>query len=163
MIRGIERVVLKDGLVAGAFYLCPRYNGDPYLIQAVTEKLDVEPTHALVFEPGADAPLSITDLETTTYVLMPDVSIRVDPPSFSGHAFSRNIRPPMMIVVDDVPYAVALLHYRGHTFVNLTTGVADHNPLGSNTWASFDRWQLLVDENGEEVPIASFGERPSDL
>ena len=162
MIRGIERVVKADSLTAGAFYLCPRYNGDPYLIQAVTTDPNVEPTFALVFEPGTNDPISLTELERTTYVLMPDVSVRVDPPSFSGHAFTHNVRPYMMIVADDVPYVVASMRYRGYSIVNLSTGVAELNALAANNWATFDRWQLVVDEGGEEVPVASFGDAPAN-
>jgi hypothetical protein len=160
MIRGIARVVRQEGIVAGAFYLCSRYSGDPYLIQAITTAPDVEPTHAVVFDPGANDPISIMELEHTTYALMPEVSVRVDPPSMSGNAFTHNIRPSMMIVDDNVPYVVASLRYRGYSIINLSTGLIQQNGFTSTAWATFDRWQLVVDENGEEVPIASFGAQP---
>jgi hypothetical protein len=164
MIRGIAATVRRQELVAGAFYLHPAYNREPFLIQAITAPTAVQdgsPVYGLVFEPGTEDQLSLMELDqATTYALMPEVSIRIDPPSLSGTSRTLSFRRGMFFVSGEVPFVIASSGFRGYSVVNLATGSIEHRNFDREPWVSFNRWQLVVDENGEEVPIASFGAEP---
>ena len=166
MIRGIARTVAISDLVPGAFYLHPRYDEAPDLIQVVRLTAqsddDSDTLHALLFDPAGSPPLLVTDLDRqSNFVLMPDVSIRIDPPSVGGQATTTGLRAGMFFVSEDVPFVVATIWNRGYYIVNLATGTIENRNFHREPWVVFTRWQLLVDENGEEVPIASFGDDPT--
>lgn len=165
MIRGIATTVRRADLVAGAFYLFPRYDRTPDLVQVVRTRVATEDANellaALIFEPGGSPELLLTDLDQNSpYVLMPDVSIRIDPPSMGGNSLTTGLRAGMFLVSGDTPYVVATIWNRGYDIVNLISGEIEDRNFNNEPWIVFNRWQLVVDENGEEVPIANFGADP---
>ncbi len=170
MIRGISSTVSPGDLVAGAFYLLPRNGGDPWLVQIVLDDrassqqnpVKQNPVkYALVLDPeNVKDPISLTEFATSMpCVLMPEVSIRVDPPSMMGNAFTTSIARGMFIVCNQRPYVVAATSYFGYAIVDMLDGKIVRGFEVSDPWIAFDRWQLVIDEAGEEVPIASFGAR----
>lgn len=166
MIRGILSTVRYESLVPGAFYLQQLYGSGPTLMQVATFHQDNEADRhfGLHFEPGAAQELMISELDQHGYfALMPDVSVRVDPPSITGTPATHNLRAGNFFVSGEVPYVVAYSGRIGHQIVNLATGVMEQRHFAREAWIAFSRWQLVVDENGEEVPIASFGDAPASI
>ena len=165
MIRGIAGTVKRIDLIAGAFYLFPRYDRTPDLVQVVRTRAATEEANeaiaALIFEPGGNPELLLADVDQNSpYVLMPDVSIRIDPPSLGGNSLTTGLRAGMFFVSGETPYVVATIWNRGYNIVNLSNGEIEDRNFHNEPWIIFNRWQLVVDENGEEVPIANFGAEP---
>lgn len=66
-------------------------------------------------------------------------------------------RAGLFLVMGDEAFVAASLGRLHWKLFNLNTG---HAATGTapNSWVSFSRWLLVVEENGEEIPIASFGD-----
>lgn len=166
VIRGISGTVAYNDLVPGAFYLRQSYGGEPRLIQVIrlaAPNEDESNRHfALIFEPAASPELYIEELEIhDAYALMQGLSVRVDPPSAAGHRMTTTIRAGNFFVLGTQPFVAAQAGRVGTMIINLSTGIAEQKSFQNEAWIIFSRWQLVADENGEEVPIASFGEDPA--
>lgn len=161
MIRGIERVVAADAMEVGRFYLMPAPQMEPTLFQCVGGDFGKTGAGrmALVYpyEGASPAPIELQDTDWyEVLVAMPQVSVRVDPPSAIEVGSAGRVPMNTLIIAGDEPYfAVKIPGYRNYTLINLGTGqVADQRTLSE--WISFSRWSLVVDEAGEEVTIATF-------
>ncbi|CAN5588371.1 hypothetical protein BH10PSE14_BH10PSE14_33710 [soil metagenome] len=158
MILGIERVTDVREVEAGRFYLRLNYNEDPSLFQCIRVGNDDDDIRALWFNPGTDSPLGIEDLpDHGPVVALPDVHIRVDAPSMVGSNRTTSTRPGMFLVSNDEAFVVAPNGFRGWSVINISTGLPVANRW-SPDWIAFSRWLLVIVDNGEEIPIASFGE-----
>jgi hypothetical protein len=159
MILGIAGVVRVQDANVGQFYLEPVYGAEPRLFQCVnTGKIvDGESVNqALYFFPGEEMSIALEDFPFyNPVVAMPNVHVRVDPPSISGSSNMSTISAGQFLVVGNEPIVTAREGFRHWRMMNLDTGKPAEGPTGS--WVSFSRWLLVVEENGEEIPIASFG------
>jgi hypothetical protein len=158
MILGIERVIDAGQCEPGRFYLKLNYKDDPSVFQCVRIGEDDSDLMALWFSPGTDRPLGLeTLLEHEPVVALPQVHIRVDAPSMFASNHTTSIRAGMFLVSNDEAFVVATTGFRGWSVLNLSTGL----PVAkrwSPDWIAFSRWLLVIEDNGEEIPIASFGE-----
>jgi hypothetical protein len=161
MIRGIEQVVDVREVEPGRFYLRLDYDEGTTVFQCIRiggKEDDVPNLKALWFAPGTDRPLGIEDLPNHgPVVALPEVHIRVDAPSMSGTNYTSNVCAGTFLVSSDEAIVAVPTGSRGWTMVNISTG----RPIADNwraDWVAFSRWLLVIDDNGEEIPIASFGE-----
>lgn len=158
-VLGLNEVIPARDAEPGKFYLHERYDTDPevFLCFLTGGEIDGVPeTKALYFTPDEDQKFSMHLPPThEPLVALPEVHVRVDAPSLSASSGSSSIRTGMMFVVGDEPFVAAPLEFRHWTSINLSTGRAvqiDRN----KAWASFDRWQLVIFDQDEEVVIANF-------
>ena len=161
MILGIERVVDVRQVVPGRFFLRLDYNEDPVVFQCVRigERDGGEPDlRALWFAPGTARPLGIESLpHNGPVVALPEVHVRVDAPSMFASNHISSIRPGMFTVSGDEAFVTVTADSRGWTTYNISTGrpVLSREPAD---WLAFSRWLLVINDNGEEIPIVSFGD-----
>ncbi len=157
MLLGISRVVAEKDIQLGRFYLQHSYRGEPRLFLCVAGPDDDENSkRAIIIDPASEHPILLQDIPNMgPAVELPDIHVRVDAPSLDGTEHTTSVRAPMLFVVDQTPYLAALTGWRGYVAVDIASGSILKQPPSS--WASFSRWQLVMDENGEEIPIASFG------
>jgi hypothetical protein len=161
MILGIERVVDVREVEPGRFYLRLDYNEDPEVFQCICigeRDGGVPDLKALRFAPGTDRPLGIESLpDHGPVVALPEVHIRVDAPSMFGTNYTSSIRAETFLVSGNEAFVAAPTGFRGWSLINISNG----RPVIDNwkaDWVAFSRWLLVIDDNGEEIPIASFGE-----
>ena len=159
MILGIRRVVDVRDLEPGRFYLRLDYGNDPVLFQCIRmgENPDGTPDlKALWFNPTDERPIGLEDIpHSGPVVSLPDVKVRVDPPTLIASKYTSHVRPGMFLVAGDEPFLV-VPYNRGWITVNMATG----RPVESNwngEWVAFSRWLLMIDDNGQEIEIAAFG------
>lgn len=159
MILGIDGVIRVQDAEVGRFYLEPVYGAEPRLFQCVStgKVVDGEPANqALYFFPGEELSVVLDDLPyLNPVVAMPDVYVRVDPPSITGSSNMSSFSAGNFLAIGDEPFVTAHEGFRQWRMMNLNTGRPAQGPTGS--WVSFSRWLLVVEENGEEISIASFG------
>lgn len=158
MILGIERVVDAGQCEPGRFYLKLNYNDDPSVFQCIRIGEGDNDLMALWFTPGTDHALGLETLpDQEPVVALPQVHIRVDAPSMLASNRTTSIRPGMFLVSNDEAFVVASNGFRGWSVINISKGL----PVAkrwSPDWIVFSRWLLVIEDNGEEIPIASFGE-----
>lgn len=162
MILGIKRVIDVREVEPGRFYLRLDYNEeDATVFQCIRvgERDDGVPDlKALWFTPGTNRPLGIESLPHNGPVVeLPEVHIRVDAPSMFASNYTSGVRAGMFFVSGEEAFVAAPLDFRGWTTINISTG----RPVVGNwtaDWLAFSRWLLVIDDNGEEITIASFGE-----
>lgn len=161
-VRGVVSVVMRSDLEVGGFYLDPGYGRGTTLFQWVRtgETREGSPVEAmLVFASDLSELLELRELATHGPLLkMPPVAVRVDPPSANGTALSQSFTGGMLVMEGDRAVLAARRGYHGWVAIDLLTGLPSRL---SSQWVRFDRWSLVVDEAGEEIAIASFGE-PQD-
>lgn len=158
-IRGLEAIVKPAELEVGGFYLDPGYGQGTTLFQWIRtgETRDGEAEEAmLVFAAEKGEPFEVHSLSAHgPIVKMPPVAIRVDPPSAVGSAMTKSLVPGMFAIEETRPILAATVGYRHWLTIDLSTG----RPVRPSTyWVGFSRWSLVVDEAGEEIVIAAFGE-----
>jgi hypothetical protein len=160
MIRGISRVIHAQDALQGRFYVELHYSGEPILFQylvTVDPRTRVEIKMALIFTVGGKPSLSLSEFESNGPLAeMRDVHIRVDASSLSGNHSRNTIENSLFFIKGDEAYVAAPTGYRGWRVVNITAGgLATSSSLIN--WLSFSRWQLVIDEDGQEIPIVEFG------
>lgn len=161
MILGFNRIIDAREMVVGRFYLGYDYNSDPILFQCVQvgELPNGNPDlRSLRFAPETSFPIG---LEAAPYrgplVALPDVHIRIDAPSMVGTSHTSAVRAGMFIVAGDEAFVAAPTEFRGWTLMNLATGQPAPARFDEG-WIAFSRWLLVIEDNLEEIPIASFGQ-----
>jgi hypothetical protein len=160
MILGIERVIDVHEVEPGRFYLQSYYDEDPVLFQCllVGEREGVRDLKALRFAPGSQQPVSVASLpDGGPVVALPEVHIRVDAPSLSGTNHTASLRSGMFLVSGDEAFVAVRQGFIDRAIINISTG----RPAvgrGPQRWIAFSRWLLVIDDNGVEIAIASFGE-----
>lgn len=159
MIRGFEQVVMSSEVEAGRFYLEQSYQGGHRLLQCVVvdgEEGDPPRMMAVDFTQGSIDGLTLTTFtQFAPLVLMPHVDVRIDPPSMTGTNITQSLNAGMLFVYGDEPF-VTVRHSRGlWAAFNINTGHMLNGTL--RNWVAFQRWLLVVEENGQEVAIAEFG------
>jgi len=161
VILGIEGVVQSHEVEPGRYYLEPSYSGEARLFQCIqtADQMDGNPVcKAVYFFPSEERSLTFGDLPYDgPLVAMPPVKIRVDPPTIIGSGRSVSYSAGMFFIMDGEAYVTAHLDRYGWAAVNISTGRTVEGQI-SHQWIAFSRWLLIVEENGEEIPIASFGE-----
>lgn len=158
MLLGIERVVDAGECEPGRFYLKLNYNDDPSIFQCVKVGDDDDDLMALWLTPGTDRPLGLETIpDHEPLVALPPVHIRVDAPSMYASNRTTAIRPGMFLVSNDEAFVVAPSGFRGYSTINISTGLPVPKRWAPD-WLAFSRWLLVIEDNGEEIPIASFGE-----
>ncbi len=162
MIRGIDHVLAAAEMEVGRFYLAPGDDGEePALLQCVelAERGggDARRLALVVFPYGEANGIELRVIDFSGPVVgMPDVAIRIDPPSARESGGQRRVSMDMLLVADDVPAIAVAVAVRDHAVINLATGRSvDQGTMGE--WVGFARWALVVDEAGEEIEIAAFG------
>jgi hypothetical protein len=165
VIRGIEGVVSShDQFELGRFYLDPGYGRGTILFQWVRTGQDREGAPGegpLLFARDDEPCMELGGLASNgPWVLLPPVSIRVDPPSANGTAFSTSFAAGMFAIEEGMAIVGADAGRGGFywTPIDITTGRVVRP---GHKWVAFRRWSLVVDEAGEEIPIVSFGEDPN--
>jgi hypothetical protein len=162
MIRGIEKTVQAHEVEVGKFYLAPSAsNGRPLLFQAVqagARHQGALKMMALTFSYEGEQEIRLDELDWyDTLVAMPPVHVRVDPPSAIGTGTSSRVKLRTLMVRGDEALIAVQDRFLGHTLMSISSGrVAERNQ--TFTWVAFSRWSLVVDEAGEEIVIASFGQ-----
>ena len=70
---------------------------------------------------------------------------------------TTSLRSGMFIVSGTEAFIAVPQSFRKWTLINISTGrpVVGH---WNSDWAAFTRWLLVIDDNGEEIAVASFGE-----
>jgi hypothetical protein len=161
MILGIERVVDVRDLELGRFYLRFDYNEEPTVFQCVGfgEKEDGVPElRALWFAPQTQRPLGVEGLPSHgPIVALPEVHIRVDAPSMSGTNYTSNVRAGTFFISGDEAFIAVPRQWQSWSLINISTGRRVVDGVQAD-WVAFSRWLLVINDNGEEIPIASFGE-----
>lgn len=161
MLLGIERVIANHEIQPGRFYLAPHYKDDPVLFQCVRagETADGEPDlKALRFSPGTEYPIGLESIpHDGPLVALPDVRVRVDAPSLTATNHTSSVRSGMFLVSGDEAFVAAPYGFREWALVNISTGRRVPGRWTAD-WAAFSRWLLVIEDNGEEIPIADFGE-----
>jgi hypothetical protein len=140
--------------------LAELHGSDPQLFQCVRTFDDAGNVvrKGLYFSNDKQVGNYIDDLpDYRPIVSLPEVHIRVDPPSATGSSGSATISKGTFFVSGLEAFVAATVGYRFWTVINLSTG-QDARRERPTSWVSFSRWLLVVEENGEEIPIASFGE-----
>lgn len=159
-LLGIEKVISAREAQPGRFYLQEQYNEDPVLMLCFLtgERVDNIPeTKALYFQPNQDRKLAIHLMPTYEPIVeLPKVHVRVDGLSLSATSTSSSIQSGMMLIAADVPLIVAPLEFRNWYLIDLNSGGVSQVDR-AQPWAAFDRWQLIIEDAGEEVVIADFG------
>lgn len=159
MILGIERVISNREMEPGRFYLAPHYDDEPSLFQCVRmgERSDGEPDLlALRFAPGTQYPLALESIpHDGPLVALPEVHIRIDAPSLKATNHTSSVRSGMFLVAGNEAYVASPHGFREWKLINISTGrpVVGH---WREDWAAFSRWLLVIEDNGEEIPIADF-------
>jgi len=160
MILGLDRVIRGHEAEVGRFYLEPVYDGEPRLFQCVVagKVVDGEAVkQALYFVPQEQPSIVLADFPwTDSIVALPDVHVRVDPPSIAGSSSISSLSGGMFFIMGDEAFVTAGMGFRWR-MMNVSTGKAVEG-AHPTSWVSFSRWLLVVQESGEEIPIASFGE-----
>lgn len=162
-IRGLEAIVKPTELEVGSFYLDPGFGQGTTLFQWIRtgEMREGQAEEAmLIFAAERGEPFEVHGLSAHgPLVRMPPVAIRIDPPSATGSSMTKSLAPGMFAIEDNRPILAAKVGYRNWLTVDLSTG----RPIRpSPYWVGFSRWSLVVDEAGEEIVIAAFGEDAAD-
>lgn len=162
MLRGIKRVVGSDQVVAGRFYLATFGHGESFIIQCVSPENPDGELLALYFNRSGEGDLFIGGFPSSEILVeLPDISVRVDPPSFSGTPYSASLRPGMLLVEgEDILLTAPTGRTFGWAVVKLNDG-SIANSRAYQRWAAFSRWWLVMDDDQGEVEVASFGEAAS--
>ena len=157
MLRGISRVCSHADLVVGNFYLRYNHDGNIDIFQYIEMQEGGERMFTgLVFDPGEKYELYLNDLNSPgPFVELLPTAVRVDGASFSGTSFTTSIVPGRLYVSGEEIFVAAQTSNFRWTLVNVNEGKAG-SPSATRNWATFSRWELIIDANGEEVPIASF-------
>lgn len=159
-ILGLRSVIDIDQIEVGRFYLRTNYGGDQILFQCVVAGQDEagrDQLASLSFSPGSRWPISVDELPSHGPVVSLDnVAIRVDAASALDTNYSGSVRPNLFFVADTEAYIVAPAS-RGWITFNITTG-RRIPPNWQKSWISFSRWIIVMNDTGEEISIASFGE-----
>ena len=159
MLLGIERVILNREIEPGRFYLAPHYNDESVLFQCIRmgETSDGEPDlRALVFSPGTQYPITLESVPSDgPLVALPEVHIRVDAPSLTATSYTSTVRSGTFLVAGNEAYVAAPQGFRDWALINISTG---RPAVGRwrEDWAAFSRWLLVIEDNGEEIPVADF-------
>jgi len=159
-VRGVTRVVSAREMEVGRFYLEASQGSEPTLFQCIQTAIPFEGSTkqmALVYSLDGMPNLAIHDINWyETLVEMPNVSVRVDPPSISGTGTTTSLRMNTLIVIGSEAVINVPVGSRGWQSININTGRTIEQAI-RREWVSFARWSLVVDEAGEEITIASFG------
>ena len=116
---------------------------------------------ALVFKPGDEQPFSIESLQSGPVVALPDVHVRIDPPSITATNYTDNLYAGMFMVSGEEAFVAVANGFRNWALINISNG----RPVVGNRlqdWISFSRWMLVVEDESEEIRIASFGVEEAD-
>lgn len=161
MVLGLQRIIEARDMEPGRFYLKQSYDNEPVIVQCIKtgRMVDDNPVHETVrFAPGTQYPIGFESVpDYGPVVALPDVKVRVDAPSIVSSSASSSIRAGMFLVSGDEAYIAAPLEFRNWALVNLSTGRTVEGQW-RQSWISFSRWLLVIEDNGEEIPIASFGD-----
>jgi hypothetical protein len=161
MLLGIKGVINVRDIEKGRFYLTTEYGGEPALFQCIYFGVSNEPETlmALRYPSSTDLPLRLESLpDGGAVVALPDVHVRVDAPSLTATNFTSSITPGMFFVAGEEAFVAVPRSYRGvWTVINISRGEATTGGWREN-WAAFSRWLFVIEDNGEEIPISSFGD-----
>lgn len=161
MMRGIEGVVALAELEVGRFYLAPNQDEEPTLFQCVefVGRGGGEPRRmALTFPYGEAKGIELLPMDVDSgIVAMPEVSVRVDPPSARESGGRSRVALNVLLVAGTEPCIAVGIGVRDHAVFSLATGRTVEQRRMAD-WVSFSRWSLVVDQAGEEIAIAAFGE-----
>ena len=157
MLRGISRVCSHEELIPGKFYLKYNYDEKVDIFQYIAiEDGDRKSTTGLVFDPGEKYEIYLSDLNGPgPFIELLPTSVRVDGASFCGTSFTTSMAPGRLYISGNEIFFTAQTSSFRWTTINANTGLAQAIPNNRN-WATFSRWELVIDANGEEVPIANF-------
>ncbi|MGU3389842.1 hypothetical protein [Sphingomonas sp. M1A8_2b] len=159
MLLGIERVIANHEIEPGRFYLAPHYDGEPVLFQCIRigETSEGQPDlKALRFSPGTQYPISLESIpHDGPLVALPEVHVRIDAPSLTATNHTSSVRSGMFLVAGNEAFVAAPQGFREWALINISTG---RPAVGRwrEDWAAFSRWLLVIEDNGEEIPIADF-------
>ncbi len=161
MIRGIEGVVAVADLEIGRFYLAAREDEEPTLFQCVEfhgRGAEEAQRMALTFPYGEAKGIDLLALDVDEgIVALSEVFVRVDPPSARESGGRSRVALNVLLVAGREPCIAVGIGVRDHVVFNLATGqVVEQRRMAD--WVAFTRWSLVVDQAGEEIAIASFGE-----
>lgn len=158
-VLGLKEVIPARLAEPGSFYLHERYEEDPVIFLCYLTGAEVEGVpekKALYFTPDEEPKASIYLAPShEPLIALNSVHVRVDAPSLSATSASSSIRSGTMFVMGDTPYFAAPLEFRHWVAINLSTGRAEQVNR-NEPWATFDRWQLVLIDDEEEVVIANF-------
>ena len=157
MLRGISRVCTHSEMVSGNFYLRHSYDNKIDIFQYIQIEEEGQKNYTgLVFDPGEKYELYINDLNGPgPFVELLPTSVRVDGASFCGTSFTTSMRPGRIYISGQDIFVTAQTSNYNWITVNINSGKVARLANDRN-WATFSRWELTIDADGEEVPIANF-------
>jgi hypothetical protein len=123
----------------GKFYLDTNPGGEPILFQCVEAATVTgeKSIMALVFSPSDSPPVSLTEVGAyDTLIEMPEVHLRIDPPSVTGTGMTTSLKMNTLIIADRQAIIAVGRRYGSWSAIDITTGRNIERAL-QREWVSF--------------------------